>query len=101
MKKLFITTVIALLTVGNIMAADVQYDMKVDGINCPVCVAASAKALKKIDGVKAVSADIDKGLIKVCAEETVTLTDEQMKELFTSEGFSFISMEQKGQCEAA
>lgn len=102
MKTLLITiaTVIATLTITFVKAKDVQYDMRVDGITCPFCVATSAKALKKIDGVKSVDSDLEKGIIKVCADENVVFKDEELKKLFIEKGFTFKSMSKKERCES-
>jgi len=83
---------------GGVMAADVQYDLKVDGITCPFCVATSAKALKKIDGVKQVSANLETGVISVCADESVEFTDAQLKKLFLDKGFTYKSMTKHEGC---
>jgi len=91
---------IFMMTTINLSAADVQYDMRIDGITCPFCVATSAKALKAIDGVKEVNAEIDKGLIKVCADESVKFSDEQLKKLFIEKGFTYRSMVKKQSCDA-
>ncbi|VAW01716.1 hypothetical protein MNBD_ALPHA06-2119 [hydrothermal vent metagenome] len=98
MKLLPITTGLFMLFAGSTMAADVQYDMRIDGITCPFCVATSAKALKKIDGVKQVGSDLEEGIIKVCADEKVKFTDEQMTKLFVEKGFTYRSMTKANSC---
>lgn len=80
------------------MAADVQYDLNIDGITCPFCVATSEGALKKIDGVKKVSSDIDTGVISVCTDESVVFTDDQLKKLFLDKGFTYRGMEKRQGC---
>jgi len=101
MKRLLLTIAAALLVAGNAIAADVQYNIRVDGITCPFCVATSAKALKEIDGVKEVDADLEKGIIKVCVDEKTTFTDEQLTKLFIEKGFTYRSMEKQEQCDPA
>lgn len=98
MKRLLLTIAVTLLISGNALAADVQYNMRIDGITCPFCVATSAKALKKIDGVKSVDSDLKEGIIKVCADEKTTFTDEQLTKLFVEKGFTYRSMEKLDQC---
>ena len=83
---------------GAAMGADVQYDLQVDGITCPFCVATSEKALKKIEGVKYVTANLDTGVISVCADESVVFTDEQLKKLFLDKGFTYKSMTKRDGC---
>jgi len=80
------------------IAADVQYDLQVDGITCPFCVATSEKALKKIEGVKTVSANLETGVISVCADESVVFTDEQLEKLFLDKGFTYKSMTKREGC---
>ncbi len=98
-KYLLLTTAISLLFGGDAIASDMQYNIRVDGITCPVCVAASAKSLKKIKGVKEVGSDIEKGIIKVCTDKETVLTDEQLTELFIEKGFTYRSMEKQEQCD--
>jgi len=80
------------------MAAEVQYDLRVDGITCPFCVATSEKALKKIEGVKHVSANLETGVISVCTDDTVVFTDEQLTKLFLDKGFTYKGMTKLDAC---
>jgi len=68
-----------------------QYEMQVDGLTCPFCVATSSKALKKIDGVYGVSVDLDTGIISVCAASGADLSDARMTRLFRKKGFTYRS----------
>jgi copper chaperone len=99
MRKAQLMIGIALLSSGSAMASDVQYNIRVDGITCPFCVATSSKELKKYSGVKGVSADLEKGIIKVCADETTTFTDDQLTKLFVEKGFSYRGMEKQNLCD--
>ncbi len=101
MKKLLLTAFAITAFSTGAFAADIQYNMRIDGITCPFCVKTSATALKKIDGVKEVGSDLEKGLIKVCADEKTTFTDEQLTKLFTEKGFTYRSMEKQEQCDPA
>lgn len=98
MRKIAVIAAGMWLTATAAHAGDVQYDLRIDGITCPFCVATSEKALKKIDGVKAVSADIPQGIISVCADESVKFTDEQLRELFLDKGFTYRSMSKREGC---
>tara|TARA_B110000238_G_C15926918_1_gene353008 strand:- start:335 stop:640 length:306 start_codon:yes stop_codon:yes gene_type:complete len=99
MRKLFLTT-FSLMAFGiSVFAADVQYNIQIDGITCPSCVKTSAKALIKIDGVKEVGSDLEKGLIKICADERTTFTDEKLRILFLEKGFIYSSMEKQEKCD--
>jgi len=76
---------------GIAVADDVQYNIRVDGITCPFCVATSERALKKIDGVHTVGADLEAGIIFVCADSQVSFSDTQLKQLFLDKGFTYRS----------
>ena len=81
-----------------VLADDVQYDIRVDGITCPFCVATSERALKKIGGVHAVGSNLETGTIFVCADSQVALTDAQLKQLFRDKGFTYRSFEKTSGC---
>ncbi len=98
MIRALLMTIGLMFVSGGAMAADVQYDLQVDGITCPFCVATSEKALKKIEGVRHVTADLETGIISVCADESVVFTDEQLKKLFLDKGFTYMSMTKRESC---
>ncbi len=93
---------VALVVTGTAVLADeVQYDIRVDGITCPFCVATSERALKKIEGVHAVGSNLETGTIFVCADSQVALTDAQLKQLFRDKGFTYRSFEKTSECSIA
>ena len=80
-------------------AEDTQYVLHIDGITCPFCVATSENALRKIDGVKAVSSSLKDGTITVCAsDDKVVLTDARLVDLFRKKGFTYRGMEKERVC---
>ena len=93
MKISIITlTLTVLCTASNFSAAHAnhaQYDMQVDGLTCPFCVATSSKALKKIDGVYDVTVNLDTGIISVCASKDTDLNADRMTKLFRKKGFTY------------
>ncbi len=91
----------ALALTGAALADDVQYDIRVDGITCPFCVATSERALKKIDGVHAVGSNLETGTIFVCADSQVTFTDTQLEQLFLDKGFTYRSFQKTSGCSIA
>jgi mercuric ion binding protein len=100
--KRTILFLVALVVTGNaVLADDVQYDIRVDGITCPFCVATSERALKKIGGVHAVGSNLETGTIFVCADSQVALTDAQLKQLFRDKGFTYRSFEKTSGCSIA
>ena len=91
----------ALALTGAALADDVQYDIRVDVITCPVCVATSERSLKKIDGVHAVGSNLETGTIFVCADSQVTFTDTQLEQLFLDKGFTYRSFQKTSGCSIA
>ena len=96
--KSMILFLLAYALIGTALADDVQYDIRVDGITCPFCVATSERALKKITGVRAVGSDLETGIIFVCADSQVTFTDAQLKQLFLDKGFTYRSFQKTPGC---
>ena len=100
MKFVLLLTTLFLSYANTSMAKDVQHNMRVDGITCPFCVATSAKALKEIDGVKEVGSYLEAGLIKVCADESVVFTKQQLTKLFIDKGFTYRGSKQQESCDS-
>jgi len=98
LKRTILFLVTFAVTITAALADDVQYDIRVDGITCPFCVATSERALKKIEGVHAVGSDLETGTIFVCAESRVEFSDAQLKQLFLDKGFTYRSFEKTSRC---
>ena len=101
MKGTILFFVALVVTGAAVLADEVQYDIRVDGITCPFCVATSERALKKIDGVHAVGSNLETGTIFVCADSQVAFTDAQLKQLFRDKGFTYRSFEKTSGCSIA
>ena len=95
MKKFLAIVILALVWNAAVFAAGTQYIMRVDGLACPYCAYGIEKKLKKVDGVKKISVDLNKGLVTVDVAKGVSLTEEKMKKLFKDAGFTYRSMKQK------
>ena len=91
MKKI-IVMLLALVMSTAAFAAGTQYQMRVDGLACPYCAYGIEKKLNKIDGVEKIDVDLNKGLVVVDVAEGVTLSEEQMTQLFKDAGFTYRSM---------
>lgn len=92
MKNLLALMIVALVWSPAALADGTRYQMRVDGLACPYCAYGIEKNLKKIDGVEKIDIDLNNGLVTVSVAAGVTLTDAQMKNLFTDAGFTFRSM---------
>ena len=104
--KLFVAAGLAMLGLMicptiSVAAELRQYDIRVDGMTCPFCVATSEKALKKITGVHAVTTNLEQGEISVCADDRAVFTEAELKKLFLAKGFTFRSFTQSQKCSVA
>jgi mercuric ion binding protein len=101
MKRTILAVSTWLALSGAAMAEDIQYNLRVDGLTCPFCVATSERELRQIEGVTAVSTDLRTGVISVCASDAVAFTDEQLRRLFLAKGFTYRSMTRQDGCAIA
>lgn len=98
MKNIILFIVTLFATSISYANHGVEYDIRIDGITCPFCVASSEKALKKVDGVHSISTNIETGIMTVCTDPTLVLKDEQLKALFLKKGFTYRSISKIGSC---
>ena len=95
MKKMLVLTIISLLWATGAFAAGMQYKIRVDGLACPYCAYGIEKKLNKLEGVKFLDMDLEKGVVTVNTFEGVTLSEKQMTQLFKDAGFTYRSMESR------
>ena len=76
----------------------IQYDLQIDGITCPFCVATSEQALKKIDGIEVISSNLETGVISVCGKNSLTFDEQQLTKLFRNKGFTYRGLTQVDSC---
>lgn len=99
--RLLILALALALPATPALAKNAQYVLRIDGITCPFCVATSEKALKQIEGVSAVSANLDQGTITLCADDAkADLSDAHLAKLFKGKGFTYRGKEKRGVCQA-
>ncbi len=65
-----------------------EYDVFVDGIACPFCAYGIEKQLDKLSGVLEMKTDVAMGVIRLIVEESVTLTEEEVRDAVENAGFS-------------
>ncbi len=88
--KGFITAALFVSLTQVVLAATTVYSIRVDGLACPYCAYGIEKKLNKIDGVKFINMDLDKGLVTVESYD-VKLSDSQLQQLFQDSGFTYRS----------
>ena len=76
----------------------IQYDLRVDGMTCPFCLATSEKALKKLPGVQHVSSNLDTATISVCGPDSLEFDEAELSDLFKTKGFTYRSLEKLKNC---
>ncbi len=72
------------------LAGKAIYSIRVDGLACPYCAYGIEKKLNEIEGVRFRDMDLEKGIVTVETHD-VTLSDEQLKQLFQDSGFTYRS----------
>lgn len=98
MKKLLLAWALTAGFAANALAADTQYNLRVDGMTCSLCARKVSHALKKIDGVDSVDVDVDNGLARACVKEGVTLNEKQIRDVLLAKGYTYRGMEKQGHC---
>ncbi len=95
---LFVAVAILLAAPGTVSAdADrAVYVLQADGLACPFCAYGIEKQLGRIDGVEAVSTDIESGTVTVTMSPGGSLTEEQAKEAIDRAGFTMRGFKRKG-----
>ena len=96
---LIFTFISSLTTNLDLYAAElIQYDLKVDGMTCPFCLASSESALKKIDGVERISSNLETGTISVCGPVSLEFDEQELGKLFTKKGFTYRHLSKSQSC---
>ncbi len=88
-KTLSFTLLLAALSTAA-LAGNAVYSIRVDGLACPYCAYGIEKKLNAIEGVRFRDMDLEKGIVTVETHD-VTLSDEQLKQLFQDAGFTYRS----------
>lgn len=86
MKRTITLLALSLLLPIDVFARDVTTRFAVEGMECPACPPAVTKALKRVEGVKAVTASPRDGTVAVVADESVSPA--KLVEAIANAGFS-------------
>ncbi len=88
MKKLVAMMVLSVIWTAAAFAAEVQYEVGVDGLACPFCAYGIEKKLSSIDDVQEIAVDITKGLVIVTMTEGSELSEQLARQKVKDAGFS-------------
>lgn len=78
---------------ATVWAQGLTYQVGVDGLACPFCAYGIEKQLQKLDGVKQVAVDIEKGQVLVTMADGKALDRSQVEQAVKKAGFSLRSFE--------
>ncbi len=88
MKKLLAMMVLSVIWTAAAFAAEVQYEVGVDGLACPFCAYGIEKKLSSIEDVQEIVVDITKGLVIVKMAEGSELSEQLARKKVEDAGFS-------------
>jgi len=95
LAKLISIVLAALLLVGVALAAETTTTFKVTGLYCDACQTKIQQALKRTDGVKSATVDLDKGSATVTYDDTKVKPD-QIVRIIEKEGYKAEPQQRKG-----
>ena len=67
---------------------DPDVTIAVDGLACPFCAYGLEKKLKKVEGVEALTVDMEEGQVRIKLIEGASVTEEQISEAVSDAGFT-------------
>ena len=71
------------------MAQTKQYEVKVDGLSCPICSYGLEKKLKSINGIENLKIELTTGIVTFFIKEGKTITEDEVKKKITDAGYTF------------
>ncbi len=93
MRRLFFLLTLLFFT-SQTLAEDVHYHLVVGGLSCPFCVYGVEKKLKNLEGVVEIKSELETGEFFVLVEDGVSLSEEMIKEIVTSAGFTLVTFKE-------
>lgn len=91
MNPKILSLIVALGASFPAFADSARYTLGVDGLNCPSCCKSMEKALLKLPGASAVTAELKTGVVTVDVADGSTLTEAQARSATESAGFRLAS----------
>ena len=92
MKKILFILLMSAISSATMFAQGKQYEVKVDGLSCPICTYGLEKKLKTIDGIENLKIELSTGTATFTVKEGKTVTEEQVKKKVKDAGYTFKSM---------
>ena len=77
-----------LIAANSLLAATTIYSIRVDGLACPYCAYGIEKKFNRIDGVRFLDMDLERGVVTV-ESQGIKLDDNQLEQLFEDSGFTY------------
>ena len=85
---------VSLLLPVAAVAAQTQYQLRVDGLACPFCAYGIEKELKRTEGVESLEIDINAGTVTVTMAEGAAMTEDQASRIVADAGFTLGGFEE-------
>ena len=76
------------------VAAQTQYQLRVDGLACPFCAYGIEKELLRRDGVESLEIDINAGIVTITMAEGAAMTEAQASRIVEDAGFTLGGFEE-------
>ncbi len=91
MKKFFLSVFLAAAVLGApavSLAAPASVTVRVDGLSCPFCAYGLEKRIKKMEGVKDLTIDIETGTVTVIYKDKKFFTEQGLSKTVKEAGFT-------------
>ncbi len=89
MRNIFLSIIATLFFSVSAIAQHKQYEMKVEGLSCPICSYGLEKKLKQIDGIGNINIELTTGIVTFTMKEGKIITEEQVKKKVKDAGYTF------------
>jgi copper chaperone len=90
MKRLWLLNSLLIAASSSVWAAEIQYELRVDGLACPYCAYGIEKKLKAVDGLihDSLQVKLNEGLVLFQMKDASTITEPSLKRLIHDSGFT-------------
>ncbi len=92
MQNNFVVTLILFLTTISVIAQDKRYEVKVDGLSCPICTYGLEKKLKSIDGIINLKIELSTGVATFAVKDGKIVSEDQVRKNVKDAGYTFKEM---------
>lgn len=88
LSLLLLLTLMSPLALAQAPTPEPAYELRVDGMSCPLCVYGVEKQLHKLDGVDTVTTDLAHGRIVIAMHDDTPLDRSRVEQAIRDAGFN-------------